>query len=72
MGSHLLVRDIEMGVITEVNPMGALMEEAGVIQKAKIGEADVAMMNAEDVYEFTVKEMKLDPFLLYYIDKEHA
>ena len=68
----MLVRDIEMGVITEVNPMGALMEEAGVIQKAKIGEADVAMMNAEDVYEFTVKEMKRDPFLLYYIDKEHA
>ena len=68
----MLVRDIEKGVITEVNPMGALMEEAGVIQKAKLGEADVEIMNASEIYDFTVKEMKRDPFLLYYIDKENA
>ncbi len=68
----MLVRDIDMGVITEVNPMGALMEKAGIIQKTKIGEADVAMMKASDVYEFTVIEMKRDPKLLYYIDKENA
>jgi hypothetical protein len=29
---EMLVRDIDKGVITEVDPMGALMEEAGVIK----------------------------------------
>jgi hypothetical protein len=46
------------------------MEEAGVIKSAKIGEADVKLMKANEVYEFTAREMKRDPFLLYYIKKE--
>jgi aminoglycoside N3'-acetyltransferase len=46
------------------------MEEAGVIQSAKIGEADVKLMKANEVYEFTAREMKRDPFLLYYIKKD--
>jgi len=67
---EMLVRDIDKGVITEVNPMGELMEASGVIQSAKIGEADVKLMKANDVYEFTAREMKRDPHLLYYIKKE--
>lgn len=67
---EMLVRDIDKGVITEVNPMGALMEQAGVIKSAKIGEADVKLMKANEVYEFTAREMKRDPFLLYYIKKD--
>lgn len=69
---EMLVRDIDKGVITEVNPMGALMEQAGVIKSAKIGEADVKLMKANEVYEFTAREMKRDPQLLYYIDKNQA
>ncbi len=66
---EMLVRDIDKGVITEVNPMGALMEQAGVIKSAKIGDADLKLMKANEVYEFTAREMKRDPFLLYYIEK---
>jgi aminoglycoside N3'-acetyltransferase len=66
----MLVRDIDKGVITEVNPMGELMEKAGVIKTAKIGEADVKLMRTNEVYEFTAREMKRDPYLLYYIDKK--
>jgi aminoglycoside 3-N-acetyltransferase len=67
---EMLVRDIDKGVMTMVDPMGALMEQAGVIQSAQIGEADVKLMKANEVYEFTAREMKRDPFLLYYIKKD--
>ena len=69
---EMLVRDIDKGVMTMVDPMGALMEQAGVIKSARIGEADVKLMKANDVYEFTAREMKRDPHLLYYIDKSQA
>ncbi|MFT3892250.1 MAG: AAC(3) family N-acetyltransferase [Anaerolineales bacterium] len=69
---EMLVRDIDKGVRTMVDPMGKLMEEAGVIQSAKIGEANVKLMKANEVYAFTAREMKRDPHLLYYIDKSQA
>lgn len=69
---EMLVRDVDKGVMTMVDPMGALMEEAGVIKSTKIGEADVKLMKANEVYEFTAREMKRDPFLLYYIKKDDA
>jgi aminoglycoside 3-N-acetyltransferase len=69
---EMLVRDIDKGVITEVDPMGVLMEQGGVIRSAKIGEADVKLMKANEVYEFTAREMKRDPHLLYYIKKEDS
>jgi aminoglycoside 3-N-acetyltransferase len=69
---EMLVRDVDRGVMTMVDPMGALMEQAGVIQSAKIGEADVKLMKANEVYEFTAREMKRDPYLLYYIKKEES
>ena len=69
---EMLVRDIDKGVLTMVDPMGALMEEHGVIQSAKIGEADVKLMKANEVYEFTAREMKRDPHLLYYVEKKDS
>ncbi len=67
---EMLVRDIDKGVMTMVDPMGALMEQTGVIRSAKIGEADVKLMKANEVYAFTAREMKRDPHLLYYIKKD--
>ena len=67
---EMFVRDIEKGVITEVNPMGELMEKEGVIKSKKIGEADVKLMKANEVYAFTAREMRRDPHLLYYIQKD--
>jgi aminoglycoside 3-N-acetyltransferase len=66
----MLVRDLEKGVITEVDPMGELMEEAGVITVQKIGEAKVCLMKANEVYEFTAREMRRDPKLLYQVDED--
>lgn len=67
---EMLVRDIDKGVLTMVDPMGALMEEHGVIKSAKIGEADVKLMKANEVYEFTAREMRRDPHLLYTFEKK--
>ncbi|MCP4286366.1 MAG: AAC(3) family N-acetyltransferase [Gammaproteobacteria bacterium] len=65
----MLVRDIEKGVHTMVDPMGALMEDAGVITVRKIGTAKVNLMRANEVYAFTAREMKREPTLLYYVEK---
>ncbi len=67
---EMLVRDIDKGVMTMVDPMGALMEKAGIVEIRKIGEAEVKLMKANEVYEFTAREMKRNPHLLYYIDKK--
>ena len=67
---EMLVRDIDKGVMTMVDPMGALMEQAGIVKIRKIGEAEVKLMKANEVYEFTAREMKRDPHLLYYIEKK--
>jgi len=65
----MLVRDIDKGVQTMVDPMGALMEEAGIASVRKIGEATVKLLKANEVYEFTAREMKKNPRLLYQIEK---
>jgi aminoglycoside 3-N-acetyltransferase len=67
---EMLVRNTDMGVITEVDPMGELMEKEGVIQVGRLGEADVKLMKADEVYEFTAREMRRDPYLLYRIEKK--
>ena len=69
---EMLVRDIDKGVMTMVDPMGELMEKASVIKSARIGEADVKLMKANEVYEFTAREMKRDPHLLYFIDAKQS
>ena len=68
----MLVRDIEKGVQTMVDPMGALMEEAGVITVQQIGAAKVSLMKANDVYEFTAREMRREPKLLYQVEMENG
>ncbi len=67
---EMLVRDIDKGVLTMVDPMGALMEEKGVIKSAQIGEAAVKLMKANEAYAFTAREMRRDPHLLYRIEKK--
>ena len=67
---EMLVRNIDKGVVTEVDPMGELMEKAGIVKVSKIGDAPVKLMKANEVYEFTARQMKRDPHLLYYIKKD--
>lgn len=63
----MLVRDIDKGVVTAVDPMGEVLEREGVVRIRKIGGAAVKLMKANDVYRITVKEMKRNPNLLYQI-----
>ena len=67
---YMLVRDLDKGVITEVNPMGALLEELGVVKVHKIGDAEVKIMKANPAYDAIAREMKRDPFLMYRIEKK--
>jgi aminoglycoside 3-N-acetyltransferase len=69
---YMLVRDVERGVRTMVDPMGALAEERGIVRKGKIGEAEVKIFTANELYELTRVEMRKDPNLLYYIDTSPA
>ena len=64
----MLVRDVDRGVKTMVDPMGALAEERGIVRMGKIGEADVKLFKANELYELTRVEMRKNPNLLYYID----
>ncbi|HBX69304.1 MAG TPA: hypothetical protein DEH25_07945 [Chloroflexi bacterium] len=65
----MLVRDLDKGVKTRVDPMGNLMEAAGIITVRQIGEAKVCLMQANEVYEFTAREMRRDPRLLYTVEE---
>jgi aminoglycoside N3'-acetyltransferase len=38
--------------------------------RKKIGDADVKLMKANEVYAFTAREMRRDPHLLYTIKKD--
>ncbi len=63
----MLVRDLDQGVITAVDPMGALLENHGVVTIQQIGEARVKLMSADQVYEETARAMKDNPHLLFQI-----
>lgn len=67
---YMMVRDLDKGVITEVNPMGALLEARGVVKVGKIGDATVKLMKAAEAYPVIAEEMKRDPFLMYQIEKK--
>jgi len=61
----MLVRDLDRGVVTAVDPMGELLERSGIITTRPIGDAVVRLMCARDVYEATAREMRREPHLLY-------
>lgn len=64
---YMLVRDRDRGVITEVNPMGAVLEARGVVTVRQIGDASVKLMKANEAYRVIAEEMKHDPFLMYQV-----
>lgn len=63
------VRNMDMGVDTYIEPMGAKMEREGVIKVGRIGDTSVKLARAVDFYEAT-KRIPLDsPELLRRIVK---
>lgn len=65
----MLVRDIDRGVQTAVDPMGELLDASGIVTIRRIGEAEVRLMKANDVYTFVSVEMKKNPTLMYRVEK---
>ena len=66
----LFVRDIERGVQNAVDKMGLIMEQEGIVKKTTIGESEIKLMKANDVYQRTVEEMKKNPYILIKTKKE--
>jgi aminoglycoside 3-N-acetyltransferase len=66
----MLVRDVDRGVQTEVDPMGVVMEQRGIVSIRSIGMAEVKLMKANEVYRVVSQEMKKNPGLMYRIEKK--
>lgn len=64
----MFVRDVNAGIVTEVEPMGAILEREGVVTLSRVGSADVKVMRARDAFEVTARHFSDEPGLLYRID----
>ena len=60
----LYVRDWEKGYVTDVLPIGKILEQEGVMKIDKIGDARIWYMKAEDVYRCTENAIKKNPHVL--------
>lgn len=67
---QIFVRDVSRGVVTQVEPMGAILESLGLVAQRRIGEATVRLMRARAVYAATVRAMRENPFVLYQVVPE--
>lgn len=61
----MLVRHLDRGIETHVNPMGKRLENEEVITTGLIGGSEVKLGRAEEIYSATARNMKEDPTLLY-------
>ena len=61
---NLYVRNWEKGYVTDVLPIGKILESEGVMKIDKIGDATVWYMKAEDVYQCTANAIKKHPHVL--------
>ncbi len=60
----IFVRNLEKKVETDVDKMGVILENDGLVNSIKIGTADVKFLDANQVYNRTVKELKTNPHVL--------
>ncbi len=65
----IFVRDIERGVKTSVGKMEEILKNDGIIKIKKIGNSIIQIASANNIYDRTVKEMKIDPHILIKIKK---
>lgn len=61
----MLVRDLDRGIETHVNPMGEWLEETGVISTATVGGAEVKLGQAAEIYDSVASKMTEEPRMLY-------
>lgn len=60
----IYVRNLEKKVETDVDKMGVILENDGLVDNLKIGNADVKFLDANQVYVRTAKELKNNPYVL--------
>ncbi len=65
----IFVRDLEKGVETSVDRMEEILKNEGIIKIKKIGNSRIQIAAANDIYDRTAKEMKIDPHVLIKIKK---
>lgn len=63
------VRDSENGVISDLDPMGKKLEDAGLVKQRTIGKCAAKLMNAREVFEATKDAPRKHPDLLRRIEK---
>ncbi len=65
----MFVRNVDMGVVLDFEPIGALLD-GKVVTRRKIGEADVRLMKCRDVFNVAVNALKehKGPGLTYIIE----
>ena len=61
---NIYVRDLESGFVTNVLPIGKILEEEGVLKIDRIGDATTWYMKAEDMYRVTADAIKKNPHIL--------
>lgn len=61
---NLYVRKIDEGYVTDVLPIGKILEDQGVMKIDKIADATIWYMKARDVYDCTVKAIQKNPHVL--------
>jgi aminoglycoside 3-N-acetyltransferase len=61
---NLYVRKINEGYVTDVLPIGKILEDDGVMKIDKIADATIWYMKARDVYDCTVKAIQKNPHVL--------
>ena len=61
---NLYVRKLDEGYVTDVLPIGKILEAEGIMKIDKIGDSTVWYMKARDVYDCTVKAIQKNPHIL--------
>jgi aminoglycoside 3-N-acetyltransferase len=61
---NLYVRKLDEGYVTDVLPIGKILEDEDVMKIDKIGDATIWYMKARDVYDCTVKAIQKNPHIL--------
>lgn len=58
---EMYVRDWDRGVSTQVNPIGALLERAGLVHETQIGAARVTGMPARHTHDYATDVVRRQP-----------
>ena len=60
----IFVRNLEKKVETDVDKMGVILENKGLVNKIKIGDVDIKFLDVNQVYIHTAEELKNNPHIL--------